>query len=104
MVLRLAHPGDIISVNSQWEEELDSVVDDLDATEDGESSEEAHCATNKTKGWLHRHLIKQIIFDGCSTEGYMLDRLDGIEIFWQGYALSTFSANNDLHIAASVIR
>ena len=45
VVPRLAHPGDIISVHSQREEELESIVDDLDATEDGESSEKAHCAS-----------------------------------------------------------
>ena len=44
----MAHPGYIISAHSQREEELDSIEDDLNATEDGESSEEAHCAADQS--------------------------------------------------------
>ena len=35
--------------HSQREEELESIVDNLDATEDGESSKETHRATDQTK-------------------------------------------------------
>ena len=30
-----------------WEKEPEKVVDDLNPTEDGEASEEAHCASNQ---------------------------------------------------------
>ena len=38
------------------EKELDSKVDNLDATEDGETSEESHCASNKTQLGNQGHL------------------------------------------------
>lgn len=38
------------------EKELDSKVDNLDATEDGETSEESHCASNKTQLGDQGHL------------------------------------------------
>ena len=34
----------------------EEVVDDLDPAEDGEASEETHCASNQAKSCLHRHL------------------------------------------------
>ena len=40
------------------EKELDSKVDDLDATEDGEASEESHCASNEAKLGNQGHLGK----------------------------------------------
>ena len=49
MVLVLVSTDQINLCDSQREEELESIVDDLDPTEDGESSEEAHCAANQTK-------------------------------------------------------
>ena len=40
------------------EKELDSKVDNLDATEDGEASEESHCASNEAKLGNQGHLGK----------------------------------------------
>ena len=37
-------------------QELDGIVDDLNATEDGESGEKPHGASNKTQGGLQSHL------------------------------------------------
>ena len=39
----------------------DQKVDDLNPTEDGEASEETHCASNKTKLGLSCHLSKKMI-------------------------------------------
>ena len=50
------HSWSCLPCNSQGEEELENVVDNLDATEDGESSKETHRATNQTKRRLHGHL------------------------------------------------
>ena len=41
------------------EKELDSKVDDLDATEDGEACEEPHGASNHTQLGNQGHLIRQ---------------------------------------------
>ena len=41
--------------------EPQKIVDDLDPTEDGEASEETHCASNKTKLGLSCHLSKKMI-------------------------------------------
>ena len=49
VVLVLVSADQIILFNFEREEELESVVDNLDATENGESSEETHCATYQTK-------------------------------------------------------
>ena len=49
VVLVLVSADQINLCHSQREEELKSVVDNLDATENGESSEETHRATNQTK-------------------------------------------------------
>ena len=43
MILVLVSADQIILLNSQREEELESVVDDFDPTENGESSEKPHC-------------------------------------------------------------
>ena len=42
---------------SQGEEELDKEVENLDATEDGETSEESHGASNKPKSTNNSHLF-----------------------------------------------
>ena len=41
------------------QEELGCKVEDLDATEDGEASEESHCATNQTQLCHQGHLSFQ---------------------------------------------
>ena len=38
-----------LNLDSQGKEELDDIVDDLYATEDGETGEETHCSANQTK-------------------------------------------------------
>ena len=42
--------------NSERQEELEDVVDDLNPAEDGEAGEKTHRASNQAKGCLHRHL------------------------------------------------
>ena len=39
----------MIPFNSQRQEDFEKIVDDLNSTENGEASEEAHGATDKTK-------------------------------------------------------
>ena len=40
----------------EWEDEPEKVVDDLNTAEDGEASEETHCASYQTQLGLHCHL------------------------------------------------
>ena len=47
-----------ISIFDFLEKELDSKVDDLDSTEDGEASEESHCPSNQTQLGNQGHLGK----------------------------------------------
>ena len=42
--------------NSERQKEFDHIVKDFDPTEEGETSEEAHCASNKTQLCLSCHL------------------------------------------------
>ena len=49
MILTSVTVPQILLFNPQRQEKLESVVDNLDPTEDGESSEEAHRASNQTK-------------------------------------------------------
>ena len=58
MILMFVTADQIILYNPQWKEKLESVVDNLDPTEDGESSEEAHGSADQPKRWLHCHLVK----------------------------------------------
>ena len=41
--------GSVIPSNSQRQEYFEKIVDDLNSTENGEASEEAHSATDETK-------------------------------------------------------
>ena len=58
MVLKLAPSSrdQIGPGNPEGEEEPDQVVDDLDPTEEGEASEEAHSASNEPQLGLRCHL------------------------------------------------
>ena len=56
MVLIFVIASQLYLVDSQGEEELDGIVDDLDATEDGEAGEETHCASDQSKLGLRCHL------------------------------------------------
>ena len=49
MVLIFVIASQLYLVDSQGEEELDHIVDDLNAAEDGEASEETHRAANQAK-------------------------------------------------------
>ena len=50
-------------LHPKWGKEPDGVVDDLDPTEDGEASEEAHRSPDEAKLGFHCHLqiMKKII-------------------------------------------
>ena len=58
IIKRTLHPehSTLICASVIWKNEPKQVVDDLNPTEDGEASEEAHCASNQTQLGLHRHL------------------------------------------------
>ena len=45
-----------------WKDKPEQEVDDLNPTEDGEASEEAHCAPNETQLGLHSYLEENNIF------------------------------------------
>ena len=47
--------------NSERQEEFDHIVEDFDPAEKGETSEEAHCAPNKTQLCLSCHLHEHIL-------------------------------------------
>ena len=49
MVLIFVFDFQINLADSQREEELNDIVDDLDSTEDGEASEKTHRSANQTK-------------------------------------------------------
>ena len=51
---------------SQWQEELDGKVYDLDPTEDGEACEEPHGAANEAKLGLqgHLHILLYLVVGG----------------------------------------
>ena len=49
MVLIFVIASQLYLVDSQGEKELDGIVDDLYAAEDGEAGEETHCAADQTK-------------------------------------------------------
>ena len=59
-----------MSISVIWEDEPEKVVDDLDPTEDGEASEEAHCTPYQAQLGLHRHLaiITNIGMNGHQSE------------------------------------
>ena len=63
-------------VESERQEELSKVVDDLHPTEDGEASEEAHGATNEPQRCLscHLHIFLNFIIGCCGQVD--LDKLD----------------------------
>ena len=61
MIFRL--PLILCLAQSQWEEELGKEVENLDPTEDGEASEEAHRASNKPNSTDEGHLKSEIFFD-----------------------------------------
>ena len=66
---------------SQWQEELDGKVYDLDPTEDGEAGEEPHGAANEAKLGLQGHLhISLDLIVGGSVE-VNLNYLERLE--WQ---------------------
>ena len=50
-------------------QELDGIVDDLNATQDGESSKKPHGASDKTQGGLqsHLHVLLNLVV-GCSAK------------------------------------
>ena len=50
------HPKIYLFTLVIWEDVPEEVVDDLDPTEDGEASEEAHCAPYQTQLSLSSHL------------------------------------------------
>ena len=50
------HLASFCLAQSQWEEELGEEIENLDATQNGESSEESHGASNKPKGTDKGHL------------------------------------------------
>ena len=68
VVLVLVSTDQINLCDSQREEELESIVDNLDSTEDGESSEEAHCATYQSKCGLNGRLSIKIARDTTDTD------------------------------------
>ena len=47
--------------NSERQKEFDHIVEDFDPAEKGETSEEAHCASNKTQLCLSCHLHEHSI-------------------------------------------
>ena len=54
---------------SEWHEELDDIVDDLDPTEDGEAGEEPHGSTDEAELGLQGHLhIPLYLVVGCRVE------------------------------------
>ena len=55
--------------HSEREQKFDNVEDDLNATQDGESGEKPHGASNKTQGGLqsHLHIFLNLVV-GCSTK------------------------------------
>ena len=72
MVLKLA-PGSSHQIgpgNPEGQEEPGHIVDDLDPAEEGEASEEAHCASNEAQLGLGCHLHECIF---ASIQCFHLD-------------------------------
>ena len=76
MVLKLALSSSHQIGNPKGEEEPDHIVDDLDPTEEGETSEEAHCASNETQLGLVCHLHQSIFASIQKSEKISCFHLD----------------------------